>query len=186
MAPTLLGAESASGSDYVIADRLSYRMGSPKRGDLIVFSTSEISGLNKYLPKNENEIFFVMRLIGFPSENITISENKILVDGVQLGAEDGVPTTIPYLTRDEINSAGTKKEVNFKVGSNEYFVLGDNSRNSLDSRFWGGVPKSSVYGKVTTIYYPFSRAGRIPLSHEKESSNQSEVSTPFAPASLTP
>ncbi|MDQ8196421.1 signal peptidase I [Coraliomargarita sp. SDUM461004] len=172
MAPTLMGADSTSGSDYVIANRLSYCFSPPQRGDLIVFATSDISGLKEFQTNDQGEVFYVMRLIGLPGETISIAENKVFADGVQLSEEDGIPTTISYVTASEISSLGAKKESNFQVGLNEYFVLGDNSRNSLDSRFWGGVPESSVFGKVTTIYYPFNRAGRISPHKEKQPSNQ--------------
>jgi signal peptidase I len=172
MAPTLMGADSTTGSDYVVVDRLSYFFGSPERGDLVVFKKLEISGIQNFQSNNQNEIFYVMRLIGFPGENITISDNSIFVDEVMLGEDDGIPSSNSYVTAAEIRALEAKPEANFKVGSNEFFVLGDNSQNSFDSRFWGGVPQTSIIGKVTTIYYPFSRIGRI-SPPKQNSSNQS-------------
>ena len=171
MSPTLRGSDSSTGSDYVIADRLSYRFENPKRGDLIVFSTSEILDLMKYRADPEKEEFFVMPVVGLPGESITIAENKVSADGIILGKEDGIPPSVSYIAPSEIFPRGEENDTNFKVGENEYFVLGDNSRHALDSRFWGGVPRSSIYGKVTTIYHPFSRAGRISLNEEKLQSN---------------
>lgn len=176
MSPTLLGADSKLGSDYVIVDRLSYRFSKPQRGDLLVFDSSEISGLEKYLGHG-NERSFVMRIVGLPGEEITITENEILSDGMALGEERGIPSAINYVTSSGVaRESVTKEKESYNVGSDEYFVLGDNSKHSLDSRFWGGVPQSSVIGKVTTIYYPFSRAGRI--SSGRKSSNNAEVATP--------
>ncbi len=47
----------------------------------------------------------------------------------------------------------------FRVPDNSYFVLGDNSYNSYDSRYWGCVPAANVYGRVSRVYFPLSRAG---------------------------
>lgn len=73
--------------------------------------------------------------------------------------KDGVPP-IKY-TEFPDSSSSAKKEGNaFIVGNDEYFVLGDNTSHSFDSRFWGCVPASNIYGKPTKIYYPFSRMGK--------------------------
>lgn len=61
-----------------------------------------------------------------------------------------------------VNGA-SDQDSEFKREANEirgqYFVLGDNSKNSADSRMWGCVPESSIYGRISKVYYPFSRFG---------------------------
>lgn len=164
MAPTLMGDSSSTGSDHVIVDRISYLFGSPKRGDLVVFKTSGIPGLQQIRGEEQSEVFYVMRLIGLPEEGISISDEAIFADGVRLESKDGIPSFTKYQRIANIPASGLNEKSDFKVKQNEYFVLGDNSPNSLDSRFWGGVPEDAIIGKVTTIYYPFSRAGRITQS----------------------
>ncbi|MDP4624624.1 MAG: signal peptidase I [Akkermansiaceae bacterium] len=160
MQPTLRGADSPTGADYIAVDLLSYRMSSPQRGDIIVFSTSGITGLTRFMG-GQGDTTFVKRLVGMPGEKIRISEGKVFVDGRPLGDADGIPPFAYQNPRTGSLPAVLVEGEDFVVGSDEYFVLGDNTSNSLDSRFWGCVPKSSVLGKVTMIYYPFSRAGRI-------------------------
>ena len=47
------------------------------------------------------------------------------------------------------------------LGEKEYFCLGDNSANSFDSRYWGAVPEKNIIGKVTRIYWPFTRINAL-------------------------
>ncbi len=149
MEPTLMGSRSASSPDKVVVDRLSYRFAPPQRGDLVVFATSGIPGIGR---RHDGEEFFVMRLVGLPGERIRLSEGRLFAGGRLLGEEDGIPGSIEY--------SGPDGE--YVVGPDEYFVLGDNSSDSNDSRYWGCVPKAALYGKVAMIYYPFGRAGRHP------------------------
>jgi signal peptidase I len=159
MAPTLLGAEGNPVADHLIADRLSYRFTAPKRGDLIVFGASKVPGLANSYPEGR-EIFYTKRLVGMPGERIRIADGKIYADGRLLGESDGIPP-LKYFA-DIPAPPRVKREGNeFVVGPGEFFVLGDNSPHSNDSRYWGCVPTSAVYGKITMIYYPFSRMRRF-------------------------
>ena len=157
MEPTLRGERDGITPDHVIADRVSYLFSKPERGDLLVFSTSEIPEMRKF--QGDEEIFFVMRLVGLPGERIEIRDGVVFADGVELGEDDGIPP-ISYVTLDHIPSVARKEGDAFVVEDGEYFVLGDNSPHSYDSRMWGGVPEASIFGKVTKIYFPFSRWGR--------------------------
>jgi signal peptidase I len=53
----------------------------------------------------------------------------------------------------------SRPDEEFRVPENSYFVLGDNSYNSYDSRYWGCIPARNIYGRVARIYFPLSRAG---------------------------
>jgi signal peptidase I len=161
MEPTLIGSRSAPTPDHVIADRLSYRISPPRRGDLIVFATSQISGIQHPPHSTGEEVFFIKRLVGLPGEKIRIADGKLFADGRLLGERDGIPA-ITYTDPVGVPATAKREGQDFVVGSDEYFALGDNSPNSFDSRYWGCVPAAAIYGKVTMIYYPFSRAGRLP------------------------
>ncbi len=150
MRPTL---EAGSGQEeYLIVDRVSYRLGSPRRGDLLVFRTTGISGM----PQDE---IYVKRLIGMPGERLEIRDGCIFANGTRLTQREGIPP-IHFVTREAAESGNDRSSASYEVEAEGYFVLGDNSTNSLDSRYFGCVPRKNVYGKVTGIYYPFSRAGR--------------------------
>lgn len=172
MEPTLIGARSTSTPDHVIVDRFSYHFSLPRRGDLVVFATSQISGIRHQAENSGEEVFYAKRLVGLPGEKLRIADGKLFADGRPLGEADGIPAII---YTDQIGMPGTAKQEgsDFVIGPDEYFVLGDNSPNSFDSRYWGCVPASAIYGKVTTIYYPFSRAGRISAAPSKQE-NQTE------------
>jgi signal peptidase I len=161
MEPTLIGSRSASTPDHVIADRLSYRISPPKRGDLIVFATSQIAGIHHPADSTGEEVFYIKRLVGLPGERIRIADGKIFADGRLLGESDGIPV-ITYTDPVGVPATAKREGQDFVIGPDEYFALGDNSPNSFDSRYWGCVPSTAIYGKVTMIYYPFSRAGRLP------------------------
>lgn len=152
MEPTLLGAREGSTPDHVVVDRLAYRFSKPRRGDLIVFGTSMIQGIPDY--GNVGETYFVKRLVGLPGETIELHDGAVYADGKLLTEADGVPPI-----RYEPRLGSTSGSATFKVGDEEYFTLGDNTANSWDSRHWGNVPVSALIGKITKIYYPFSRIG---------------------------
>ncbi|QTN33224.1 signal peptidase I [Akkermansiaceae bacterium] len=159
MEPTLRGSDSSTGADHVVVDCLSYRFAPPERGDLLVFSTADISGLHQFTGSAPGTVY-IKRLVGMPGETIRIEDGKVFADGQPLMEADGIP---PFVYRNPMGAlpVAMKDGVDLVIGADEYFVLGDNTSNSLDSRYWGGVPKSSVLGKVTMIYHPFSRAGRL-------------------------
>lgn len=148
MEPTLRGLSYGTG-DHIVADRLCYRLSPPKRGELVVFRTTSI-------PAIHDDTFFVERLAGLPGEKIEIRDGHIFANGRQLGESDGIPerpyTTAPY--QSFMSGPGV-----YQVPQDAYFMLGDNSPNSFDSRYWGYLPRANVYARVSRIYYPFSRAG---------------------------
>ncbi len=160
MEPTLLGPKSATIPDHIIADRLCYRLGKPKRGDIIVFSTRAIPGIQTGQPAGD--MYFFKRIVGLPGERIKVANGKIRADGRVLDEKDGIPA-LPYVgTIMQGTESSAKKEGDeYLVGQGEYFVMGDNSANSYDSRYWGCVPEANIFGKVTRIYYPFDRMGSV-------------------------
>lgn len=143
MAPTLRG-ESHGTPDHVFADRVCYAFSSPKRGDLVVFRTTGIDRI-------EADTFFVQRLVGFPGEKIEIHDGHVFANGRVLGAGDGIPDFV-YTT------GPSGSGVSYDVPQDHYLMLGDNSPNSFDGRYWGYLPKANVFGRIARIYYPFSRA----------------------------
>ncbi len=133
MAPTIIKG------DYLAAERLSYRFQKPKRGDVIVFFGAGIPALN-----NKGN-YFVQRLVGLPGDLITIEKGWLFLNGKRLTEKGAIQ----------------KDGDSFVVGDDEYFVLGDNSAHSFDSRYWGGMPASNLFGKATKIYFPFRRMGSV-------------------------
>lgn len=138
MRPTLVEG------DKLFVDKTIYRKSEPERGDIIVFDYPAD-------PKKS----FIKRLIGLPGEKVEIRDGKILINDVV--QTQGKLSAIYYYNHEPYGESG--KTV--AVPTDSYFVLGDNSSNSNDSRFWGFVPKKNLIGKAYKIWWPLNRAGRL-------------------------
>jgi signal peptidase I len=112
----------------------------PRRGDIVVFKYPED-------PKRD----FIKRLIAVGGEVVEIKFGDIYINGQLI--EDPVIKNIYYYNR------GSYGDVNQKISVplGYYFVLGDNSGSSQDSRIWGFVPKDNIIGKAEFIYWPPNR-----------------------------
>lgn len=114
------------------------------RGDVIVFKFPED-------PKRD----FIKRLIAFPGETVTINEGGVYINGKKI--EDRKILNQYYYNRGDY---GAKGQI-VQVPEDYYFVLGDNSASSMDSRFWGFVPEIYLVGKAEVIYWPLNRIRMI-------------------------
>lgn len=117
--------------------RVHYYFSTPQRGQVV---------LCRY-PNYEEDC--VKRVIGLPGETIHGENNTIYIDGV--------PLEEPYLTRPEFYDFAP-----VTIPEGEYFVIGDNRGNSLDSRAIGSLPRSKIKGQCLSVVYPFSEIGGIP------------------------
>ena len=130
-------------ADKVLVNRIVYNASSPKRGDIIVFK-----------PKgNESSHYYTKRIVGLPGETVQIVENRIYINGEKL--EEDYTTT-------KIDTAGIAAE-KVKLGGDEYFVMGDNRKNSEDSRSAdiGAVKRSYIYGKAWFVVSPKKNFGFV-------------------------
>ena len=145
--PTLVRGDSMYSTleegDYLIINRMSYKFGEPKRGDIIVFESDlqQDDGTNKDLVK---------RVIGVSGDTIKIKDSKVYVNVKELNE--------PYI-HDEI----TEGDIDTVVPENSVFVLGDNREISLDSRYEqvGFINESDILGKVFVRLYPFNKIGLL-------------------------
>ncbi len=128
MHPTLMQG------DRLIVSSLSYLLGEPSRGDVIVFQYP-------YGPERD----FVKRIIGLPGETVAIQNGQIFIDGRPLPPEAYVQN----------RSSETAPPVT--LGDDEYFVMGDNRTGSSDSRSWGPLQRHFIIGKAWLIYMPLDR-----------------------------
>lgn len=132
--------------DRLLVDKTIYRRSEPKRGDIIVFRSPDD-------PKRP----FVKRLVAFPGETVEIRDERIIINGSALHASAGRWATLPYYSRGKYGEKGRP----VTVPADHYFVLGDNSASSRDSRYWGFVPKQNLIGKAYKIYWPAHRSGEL-------------------------
>ncbi len=115
--------------DYLIIDKISYRLGDPQRDDVIVF---------KY-PHNTSK-YFIKRIIALPGETIDVRGETITITNDT--HPDGLVLEQPFI-RDFTND-----DIHLKLKPDEYYVMGDNRPASSDSRVWGTLNKKYITGKV--------------------------------------
>jgi len=125
--------------DKIFVNKIHYRFEGPERGDIVVF---------KY-PKDKKKDY-VKRLIGLPGEFVEIRNGTVLIDGNPLTEE---PFSNVYYYNVEGWDYGAAGQV-IQVPPGHYFVLGDNSSSSSDSRNWGFVPASNMVGKASLVWWP--------------------------------
>lgn len=112
----------------------------PKRGDVVVFVYPE-----------DKKKDFIKRLVGLPGETVEIKGGSIYINDKP--AEEPIFKQIYYYNRGDFGAEGQK----VIVPKDCYFVLGDNSASSKDSRYWGFVPKDNLLGQALVIYWPIHR-----------------------------
>jgi len=147
-------------NDYILTDKISYRLNQPKRGDVVIFVA----------PQNE-DYDYIKRIIGIPGDTVEITNDyRVKLNGEILNE--------PYLPADYQTFGGTFLATGkpIAVPQDEYFVLGDNRNHSSDSREWGFVPRKNIIGKAWFRYWPINQMGLISngntiSSGEKSSSN---------------
>ncbi|MGB9911157.1 MAG: signal peptidase I [Microgenomates group bacterium] len=130
--------------EYILTDKITYRMREPRQGDVIVFRA----------PKNE-EYDYIKRIIAVPGDCLTISNGKVYINN-QLFPE-------PYLPSDYVTNPGSFIRANTPVcvPPANYLVMGDNRSHSSDSREWGFVPRQNIIGRAWFRYWPPSRWGPV-------------------------
>ncbi len=140
---------SLHNKQYVIVSKLSYKLGGPQRGDIVVFH-----------PPNGAHGEYIKRIIGLPGERVEVRNGVVWIDDYRLDE--------PYLT------SGTPYNGVWQLGEDEYFVLGDNRANSSDSHSWGLLPRDNIVGRVWLIYWPPQDWGMAPHYRFPEMEQQGE------------
>ncbi len=125
--------------NHIMVNKFIYYFTKPKRGDIIVF----VYPVN---PKKD----FIKRLVGLPGETIQIKDGSVFINGEELKSLQTIAERYYY-------NEGMYGEGLVKIPDNTYFVMGDNTRNSKDSRFWGFVPKKNLLGKAFFVYWPLTK-----------------------------
>lgn len=145
MEPTLHCAKPgawclADFNDRVLVNRLAYDFESPKRGQIVVFTTPASASK---CGDGDGGSTFVKRLIGLPGDTVTERNGFISIDGRPLRER--------YVAlRDHMS--GT-----WHVPKGYYFFMGDDRAHSCDSRVWGSVPRHDLVGPVLLTYWPPDR-----------------------------
>lgn len=144
-------APAVSAGDHIFTEGVSFLFRQPRLGDVIVFKTDGITAL----PPRQ---FYVKRVAGRPGEHVRLADGKLFVNEKQMSLSNALGEIVYDLPK---GLGGAAPYTDMTVPADSYFVLGDNSTNSLDSRYWGGVPRKNVIGRVWFCYFPPPRAGKV-------------------------
>lgn len=126
-----------SEGQYLIINKLVYKLHEPARGDIIVFHHPRNSGRD-----------LIKRIIGLPGETVEIRQGQVYIDGTALME--------PYVLHPG------RYSVRYELGLDQFFVLGDNRPNSDDSHNWGVLEKGKIVGKAWISYWPPGHWGGVP------------------------
>ena len=160
MTPTLVGqskfAPEGLQPDRRVVNKLIYRVSNPQRGDIVTYKT-----LRDGLP-----VILIKRIVALPGETVDIEPPYVRINGERLlnppifakmaSKQDGFTG---YCTAQDMGIEGVLLPLT--LGADEYFLLGDNSPWSKDSRFFGPVHRRDITGKVVRIWYPIERIREI-------------------------
>ncbi len=129
--------------EYLIIDEISYRFNEPQRGDIVVF---------KY-PRDPRQ-FFIKRVIGLPGETVKIENGLIFITSV-----DGQANTLKedYLSSEVETLLPVSGYGEVKLKDDEYYLMGDNRSQSLDSRVFGPVKSDFIIGRTWIRGWPFNK-----------------------------
>lgn len=134
-------------AEYILTDKISYRIHPPKRGDVVVFHS----------PQDER-VDFIKRVIGVPGDIVKVEKGFTYLNGQKL--EEAYVNDPGEVLSGKFMREGMEVE----VPPGQYLVMGDNRLHSSDSREWGLVTASEIVGRAFFRYWPVSQFGVVPTA----------------------
>jgi len=130
--------------DYLIANKIDYRLHAPQRGDIVILR-----------PPTNNSTDFIKRIIALPGEKLLIRSGEVYINGHHL-VEPYRPDAWTF--QNNWPADGSDGQV---IPPNQYFVMGDNRNRSQDSRFFGPITRDRIDGKAWFRIWPLDKFGSI-------------------------
>jgi signal peptidase I len=130
-------------NDYLIADKIAYRLHAPQRGDIIILR-----------PPTDDSKDFIKRVIALPGERLLIQGGVVFINGHKLD-EPYLPEAWTSQANWAVDTGGTV------IPPNQYFVMGDNRNRSQDSRTFGPIGRDRIDGRAWFRIWPLNNFGNI-------------------------
>ncbi|MFK8182744.1 MAG: signal peptidase I [Phormidesmis sp.] len=130
--------------DRLLVEKVSYRVRSPKRGEIVVFEPPP--QLQSYGYSSQQA--FIKRVVGLPGQTVQVTAGQVLIDGK--------PLKEPYIFEMPLYEMQP-----VKVPDNSLFMMGDNRNDSNDSHVWGFLPAENAIGRAVFRFWPLEKIGRI-------------------------
>ncbi len=135
---------------YLLTDKLSYQMGDPQRGDVVVFKAPPSE------PCAVDECEYIKRVMGVPGDRVMVKEGQVYLNGAKLDQT--------FLPEDFVSDPGSfnQEGVEREVPEGQYLCFGDNRSHSRDGREFGPIDKKLIVGKAFFIYFPVNYMSLVP------------------------
>lgn len=162
----LLASGVVNNGDHVLVDKFSYHFRSPKRGEVFVFTTKHIGGIENQpsFDQRWGSQHYIKRLAGVPGDKLEVKSPKLLINGAE-AQEPGFQRVMQGTFEAPVDGYRGYSDPNaigggiakIELSEEQYFAMGDNSYSSSDSRYWGPVPERNLVGSGFFCYWPLTK-----------------------------
>jgi signal peptidase I len=156
--------------DHLFVDRVSHNLTGLARGDIVVFNTEGIVSAGGRRLMDDSGYYYIKRLVGLPGDRLRLVDRNLYVKPAGETEFRHIKTFSPAFEKIYSGQGGyqghlpppdgyilSRQYPEYTVPADCYFMLGDNSTFSADSRYWGVVPRRNIVGRALVVFWPFSR-----------------------------